>query len=95
MEDGLLFRMIRAFWDVASCSLVGVDRCFKRRSTQATLHGAAFQKSLNFIFAALRTWSLTCYLEFLLLLFFPPEYTSAYFRTLIRKYQGIVCTKEF
>jgi hypothetical protein len=52
----------RVFWDVASCSLIEVDRCFggvyclhqqgdrplKLRPTPKTLHGATFQKTLNF-----------------------------------------------
>jgi hypothetical protein len=30
----------------------------KRRSTSTSLHGATFQKTLNFKFAAVRTWNL-------------------------------------
>jgi hypothetical protein len=49
----------RDCWDVTPCSLIGVDQCFqrcvlqyaplKRWSTPLTLHGATFQKTLNFI----------------------------------------------
>jgi hypothetical protein len=66
----------RIFWDVAPCSHVEVDWRFRgayclhhqgsthlwNRSTSTWLHGATSQKILNFIFAAVRTWTLT-YLE--------------------------------
>jgi hypothetical protein len=61
---------MKAFWDVAPCSLVEVDRRFKgahclhhqgddgtslkRRST-SRLHGAIIWKALIFIFTAVRT----------------------------------------
>jgi hypothetical protein len=66
---------MRAFWGIAPCSLVVVDRCIrgayclhqhrqfahsKRRSTTTRLHGAISQKALIFIPWPLSTKFLLC-----------------------------------
>jgi hypothetical protein len=57
---------IRAFWDIATCSLAGVDRRFRgayclhyQSDIGARLQGAISQKALIIIFTCLRTWNLT------------------------------------
>jgi hypothetical protein len=53
-----------AYWDVAPCSLIGVDRCFRGAyclhdqpdgGGSMRLHGATSQKALIFILTAVRT----------------------------------------
>jgi hypothetical protein len=57
---------IRAFWDIAPCSLIGVDRSF--RGAYCLHHqGATFHKVLIFIIVAVRTCNLT-YVQLLLIL---------------------------
>jgi hypothetical protein len=48
----------RVFWDVALCSHVEVDRRF-RGAYYLHHQGATSQKTLNFILAAVRTWTVT------------------------------------
>jgi hypothetical protein len=54
---------MRAFWDMAPCSLVAGDwrlrgsYCLHHQST-LRLYGAVSQKALIFILAAMRTWTL-------------------------------------
>jgi hypothetical protein len=53
---------MRAFLDIAPCSLVKVDRRFRgayRGSTPTRLHGAVSQKAVIFVVGAMRTWNLT------------------------------------
>jgi hypothetical protein len=92
---------MRAFRDVAPCSLFGVDRCFrcddsspwwwrqyaslKRRCTPTRLHGAVSQKVLIFIPAAVRTGNLRSPLDPVLVILMQP--THSY----LRETRFIIC----
>jgi hypothetical protein len=54
---------LTVFWDVAPCSLVEADQCFrgalKYWSVSTRLHGATSKKTVTFILTAIRTQNLT------------------------------------